>query len=136
VDGEVALTGIEQLLAHFLIGALGLTLQEAIRDGRGVPGEPAQTPSSHRDPPVWATWRTDRGVVRVCGAYDRAQSYRLNTHVLFIEWWISPARHHQGWWRCSGKRPREWTKGYGGEPISAGAEDVAKSRGGVNSDGV
>lgn len=127
MDCDEATTGVEQLLAHFLIGALGLTLQSAIRDVSAMPARRlAQAPSAQSDPPVWAAWNTDRGVVRICGAYDGAQSRRLSAHVLFIGWWIAPGTHHEGWWRCCGKRPREWTKGYGGESMSPGAESTKK----------
>jgi hypothetical protein len=67
-------------------------------------------------PIVQATWKTNRGAIKLCGTYDGAQSERVGAHVLHIEWW-SGAAHHAGWWRSSIKRPGEWTKGYGPTPI-------------------
>jgi hypothetical protein len=111
---------LERLLSHFLTAALGLTLGEAIREASTMPTPQSSAPSPHSDPPAWAAWNTDRGVVRICGAYDGVQSRQLNAHVVYLEWWIAPATHHAGWWRCDPQRPRAWTKGYG-NPISSGA---------------
>lgn len=108
--------GIEQLLAHFLIGALGLRLESPIREVSHVPPSRYLGSTARADPSVCAAWNTDQGVVTIAGTYDRAQSQQLHMHVLLIEWWIAPTTHHRGWWRCSARRPREWTRGYGSEP--------------------
>ena len=67
------------------------------------------------DASVCAAWGTDQGVVRARAAYDRARSQRIGAHVLYIEWWIAPDTHPEGWWNCSVKHPRDWTKGRGRE---------------------
>jgi hypothetical protein len=114
-----AAAGVEQLLAHFLIGALGLTLHAVIRGRRrdeAVRSQGDRAPTDGSDTPVWADWQTDQGIVSISGIYDRLQSRRVDTHVLFLSWWIPPSTHHAGWWRCDVRRPRDWTKGRGGEP--------------------
>jgi hypothetical protein len=122
VDHQVAVADIEQLLAQFLTGALGLTLRSAVQGHRhgDTPGEGHRAPTDGRDSPVWVAWQTDRGMVSAYGAYDRPRSRGINAHVLFIGWWIAPSTHHEGWWRCDVKRPQEWTKGRGGELHGSG----------------
>ena len=127
MDGDVQPMSLERLLEHFLIGALGLTLGTAIREPIAMPRPNHAAPSAHSKPPGWAAWKTDRGVVKICGAYDELQSQRLDAHVLYLEWWPAAGVHHEGWWRCDRRRPREWTKGYGGMSISAGAQQPEKT---------
>jgi hypothetical protein len=118
MDSDQSSTDIEQLLANFLSAAAGLILQDALRDSDAVRAQRhSNAPSPHTDPPVWAAWKTARGTVSACGTYDRTQSQRLGANVLHIEWWIAPDTHHEGWWHCYAKRPGEWIKGRGGEPI-------------------
>jgi hypothetical protein len=124
MDDVVSPTGVEQLLGHFLVGALGLTLGSAIRDAGAAPAR-GVGPGLHTDPSVCAAWNTERGVVRICGTYDRGQSLQLSLHVLLIEWWIAPAIHHRSWWRCSARRPREWMKGYGSEACLNRSVDIS-----------
>jgi hypothetical protein len=126
MDGGVQPMSLERLLEHFLIGALGLTLGAAIREPSAMPRPNRTSPSTHGNPPAWAAWKTDRGVIKICGAYDDLQSQRLDAHVLYLEWWPAAGMHHEGWWRCDRNRPREWTKGYGGAPISAGVQQMEK----------
>ena len=118
VDHAVA--DVEQLLADFLIGALGLTLQSVMRGhrhGQALKSQDHRAPTDVTNPPVRATWETDQGVVSISGAYDLEQSRRVYAHVLFICWSLAPRTHHEGWWRCDIRRPRDWTKGRGGEPV-------------------
>ena len=126
MDGDAAPAGVEQLLAHFLTGALGLTLNAAVPATATPAKQPAEAPSADSDPLVWAAWKTDQGVVKISGAYNGPQSRRLNVHVLYLSWWMGPATRHEGWWRCDPRRPREWTRGYGGEPRTRGAEPIEK----------
>ena len=118
MDGDVQPMSLEQLLGDFLVGALGLTLGAAIRDPMAKPNHTA--PSAHGKQPAWAAWKTDQGVVKICGAYDDRQSQRLDAHVVYLEWWPAAGGHHEGWWRCDRRRPREWTKGHGSAPASVG----------------
>src|SRR5258705_13652622 len=88
MDGEAAPAGVEQLLAHFLTGALGLALEAAVPPKSLPVRRPAQAPSGDIDPLVWAAWKTDRGEVTICGAYDGPQSRRSSAHMLYLAWWM------------------------------------------------
>lgn len=112
-----AVVDVEQLLAHFLIGVLGLTLQSEIRGGRRdqpMRSQGERAPTNGADMPVCADWQTDQGIVSIAGTYDHSQSQRTYAHVLLLSWWIPPHTHHEAWWRCDIRRPREWTRGRGG----------------------
>jgi hypothetical protein len=124
MDGNVQPMSLEQLLEHFLIGALGLTLGAAIRETIAMPRPHRTAPSARSAPAAWVAWKTDRGVVKICGAYDDVQSQGLDAHVVYLEWWPAAGVHHEGWWRCDRRRPREWTKGYGGPPVSSGVQQL------------
>lgn len=105
---DVSSSSIEDLLEHFVSAALGLTLESRIL-------RPAELPSSHRsysrDPSnrlqVWMAWHTNKGPVCACALYDLAQAQRMAAHVLKIDWWIARHEHHEGWWHCYRKRPRD-----------------------------
>ena len=127
MDGDVQQVSLEQLLEHFLIGALGLALGAAIREPIAMPGPNSAGSSAHSKPLAWAAWKTDWGVVKICGAYDDLQSQRLGAHVVYLEWWPAAGGHHEGWWRCDRRRPREWTKGHGGPPVSVGVQQLDKA---------
>lgn len=116
---------VENLLAHFLIGALGLKLEAMVPEAchanqRRLDQDFVPVPSSTTrvgiEAPICVGWTTNAGLVTACGVYDGAQSLKLGEHVIYIEWWMAPAIHHKGWWRCPPKRPREWTKGRGRYP--------------------
>lgn len=114
MDVDLSRTAIEQLLEYFASDALGLMLQARIPDAsdlrarhRGFLTDPE---SKLR---VWVAWHTDRGPVSMCAAYDHEQALRMSAHVLRLAWWFAPQDHHEGWWHCYPKRPREWIKGLG-----------------------
>jgi hypothetical protein len=114
VELDVSHAEIEKLLEYFASDALGLVLGARIQDAsdlmarhRGLLTNPE---SKLR---VWIAWHTDRGPVSACATYDDEQALRVSAHVLRISWWIAPCDHHEGWWHCYPKRPREWIKGPG-----------------------
>jgi hypothetical protein len=111
-----AMTGrVEDLLAHFFAGAVGLRLLAPIVDIAAIRLRLAtRSVVAASEPPTWVAWATDVGSLCACAVYDHAQAQRLQVHVLLIEWWLPLDVHHAGWWRCDPKRPREWTVGRGG----------------------
>jgi hypothetical protein len=105
---------IEDLLTSFLFGALGLELRININKLERLPAEQRKRLKEvAAEKLAWVAWQTDRGVVAATGRYYRDQSRRLNSHLMFIEWWIPPDTHHAGWWRADRGRPTEWTIGRG-----------------------
>jgi RimJ/RimL family protein N-acetyltransferase len=126
MDGGVGRATVEQLLVYFVTRGLGLTLEAAIRDAKAAPTGRADDSTLDTQLAILATWKTDRGALKISGIYDAGQSQRIAAHVLFIEWWIGGA-HHAGWWRSCRKRPGEWTKGYGTSAVSVGIELGEKS---------
>ena len=114
MDFSLSRIAIEELLEHFVVGALGLALEAPIRDLNDLPSGHL---GSHREAvnkrPDWAAWQTNRGPVSACATYDQEQSQHVKAYVLLFEWWIPPHEHHKGWWYCYPKRPRDWIKGAG-----------------------
>ena len=113
MDFDVPPAAIEELLQYFLADAVGLALEGRIEAARDLPpvhracaADPAGKPQ------VWAAWQANRSIVSACVLYHPEQPRRMAAHVLFISWWIG-SEHHEGWWHCYPRRPREWIKGAG-----------------------
>ena len=75
-----------------------------------LPDRSCLSDASVLGPTAWAAWHTDHGEVTVRAIYDDAQSLRVKAHVVKIAWWIED-KHHDGWWHCYPKFPRDWIKG-------------------------
>lgn len=105
---------MEELLESFVTAALGLTLESRIPDVSQLPELKSQ-PTDHplERARVCAAWRTTQGQVTICANYHAEHSRRVKGHVLWLEWWIPPRIHHEGWWRVEPKWPRDWIKGHG-----------------------
>lgn len=103
-----------ELLESFVTAGLGLTINSRIQEANQLP-EVQLRPTKERPDStrVCAAWHTDRGRVIICATYDPERSHRVKGHVLWLEWWISPQVHHEGWWRVEPKWPRDWIKGCG-----------------------
>jgi hypothetical protein len=114
LEPNVSRSAIEELMEHFVLGALGLDIASRI-------WQLSELPAHHRDAlnklqgndRIWAAWSTNRGPVSVVAEYDHAQAQRVRAHVLLIGWWMEPGEHHENWWHCYPKRPREWICGPG-----------------------
>jgi hypothetical protein len=105
---------MEELLESFLTAGLGLELKCRIEDVCGLPEVHVRSshPSQERAR-VCAAWHTTLGRVTICGTYDPEHSHRVKGHAMWLEWWIPPKIHHEGWWRVEPKWPRDWIKGHG-----------------------
>jgi hypothetical protein len=105
---------MEELLESFVTAALGLELRCEIQDPNQLPElrvHPDDRPQERAR--VCAAWRTIQGQVIICATYSAGHSQRMKAHVLWLEWWIPPEIHHEGWWRVESKWPRNWIKGHG-----------------------
>jgi hypothetical protein len=100
------------LLESFATAALGLELKGSVRDLSIYLRGWSVSNACNQHPTVLGAWHTDRGGVTLSAVYDEAQSRRLNAHVMKIAWWIG-AEHHDGWWHCYPRFPRDWIKGIG-----------------------
>jgi hypothetical protein len=105
---------MDELLESFLTAGLGLTLVSRIQEVTQLPEiQFRPTNPSQESMRVCAAWLTDRGRVTICATYHAEHSQRVKGRVLWLEWWIPPHEHHEGWWRCEPKWPRDWIKGTG-----------------------
>ena len=101
-------------MESFVTAALGLTLASRTSDVSQRPE--LDLPRNHDTnggARVCTAWHTDRGRVIACATYQHEQSQRMKAHVLWLEWWIPPHEHHEGWWRVEPKWHRDWVKGLG-----------------------
>jgi hypothetical protein len=110
---DVSRVLMEELLENFVTAALGLTLASRMSDVSELPELQLQNHDTNEGARVCTAWHTDRGRVIACGTYHHEQSQRMKAHVLWLSWWIAPHEHHEGWWRCEPKWPRDWVKGSG-----------------------
>jgi hypothetical protein len=114
MDIDNARSMAEELLESFVTAALGLAGESRIRDVnqlQEVLGPRAKNaPDSAR---ACSAWHTANGRLTACGTYHHDLSQRTKFQVLWLEWWIPPNQHHEGWWRCEPKWPRDWIKGLG-----------------------
>jgi hypothetical protein len=109
---------MEELLESFVTAGLGLTLVSRIREVSQLPEVQIRlTHHSQESARVCAAWHATQGRVIICATYYPEHSQRVKAHVLWLEWWIPPKVHHEGWWRCEPKWRRDWIKGPGA-PIS------------------
>jgi hypothetical protein len=105
---------MEELLESFMTAGLGLTLVSRIQEMSQLPEvQTRPTHPSQESTRACSAWHTDRGQVILCATYHPEHSQRVKTHVLWLEWWIPPQVHHEGWWRVEPKWPRDWIKGHG-----------------------
>ena len=105
---------MEELLEGFVTAGLGLTLALRIEDVSQLPElriEP--TCRSQGSERICAAWHTAEGRVTICATYHSGHSQHMKAHVLWLEWWIPPDIHHEGWWRVEPGWPRDWIKGHG-----------------------
>ena len=102
---------IEGLMESFATAALGLELKGRLHDWHSVLHRSSSFDASVFVPCA-ASWDTTRGIMTLRVVYDEAKSLRVQAHVLKVAWWLG-AEHHDGWWHCYPKFPRDWIKGIG-----------------------
>jgi hypothetical protein len=111
--GGVDSFGIEQLLESFATWALGLDLGPRLADAHLLPAIQQRMRTDVQGPSGWCAWASASGPLTLLGRYDEVQSSLVKAHVLLLEWWIGEGDHHEGWWHCYAKFPRDWIKGAG-----------------------
>jgi hypothetical protein len=108
----LAIPDFKQLLASFATDALGLELRWSIRGVNKRADRPADTDAAVVGPTACLAWNTNHGIVTFRAIYDEVQSLRIGAHVMKIAWSIGDV-HHDSWWHCRPKFPRDWIKGVG-----------------------
>jgi len=108
-------SAIEGLLESFATAALGLELRGRLLDLHSSPHRSSCCDTSSADSCARIAWHTDRGVATFRAVYDEHQSLKARAQIVNIAWWIG-AEHHDGWWYCYPKFPRDWIKGIGRAP--------------------
>jgi hypothetical protein len=113
VNFDLSRSDVENLLAGFLAGAIGLELRARL-DISQLPVDcrkhMQQAKTSGR---AWTAWATERGPIAAWGDYHFEASKGNYAHLLLIEWSDVPTGHHSLWCYCDPKRPTEWTVGEG-----------------------
>ncbi len=111
---EVLAVLMEELLESFVTAGLGLNLESRIQEVNQLPEVQLRLTKEIPDcGRVCAAWHTTQGRVIICATYNVEHSRRMKAHVVWLEWWIPPHIHHEGWWRVETKWPRDWIKGLG-----------------------
>jgi hypothetical protein len=103
---------LEDLLAGFLAGALGVELKARVNDLMELPEDyrmRVRKAESLGQP--WTAWSTERGLVAAWGEYDPAASRRLHACCLFLSWYGVAFSQHGMWCYCYPNRPTEWIIG-------------------------
>lgn len=111
-ERELEVSHLEELLESFATAALGLELKSRLKDLSALPHHSSCGDVADDHLCARVAWHTERGVATLRAVYDEAQSLRVKAHVLKIAWWIGTV-HHDGWWHCYPKFPRDWIKGIG-----------------------
>ena len=105
---------MEELLESFVSAGLGLNLESRIQEVNQLPEVQLRPMKDSPDTArVCTAWYTSQGRVIICATYNAEHSRRMKAHVLWLEWWIPPLIHREGWWRVEPKWPRNWIKGCG-----------------------
>jgi hypothetical protein len=112
---DLSRSEFENLLAGFLVGALGVELKARVSSLNELPAAcRPRIESAEAKGLAWSAWTTDQGLMAAWGEYDIAASRKLNAHVLRVGWWVqSTQTHHALWCYCYSGRPTEWVVGRG-----------------------
>jgi hypothetical protein len=114
ISVDLSRSGVEELLAGFLVGALGVELGTQLKDPGELPvGCRTRLRIAQGSGRAWTAWSTPSGPMAICGDLDIPGSRQLSAYLLFIEWWNALNEYHALWSFCNPKRPTEWTIGRG-----------------------
>jgi hypothetical protein len=105
---------VENLLAGFLTGAVGVGLGVRLADLNALPAAcRTHLRAAEAAGRVWIAWSTPAGPSAAWGDYHIEASKRLYAYLLLVDWCDVPTGHHSLWCYCDPKRPTEWTVGQG-----------------------
>jgi hypothetical protein len=99
---------VENLLARFVTGALGMELGKRLTDTAELPAVCRSHVRLAQDSGrPWGAWSTSLGPMAAWGDYDLEGSRHLFAFLLLVEWWDVPSGHHALWAYCDARRPTE-----------------------------
>jgi hypothetical protein len=114
INPELSRTDLQGLLASFLIGTQGVTLQQQITDISELPeGCRARVRDADLQGRAWTAWVTELGIIAAWGELDLKGSRALNAYLLHIGWFHPQTGDHGLWCYSDPKRPTEWVVGRG-----------------------
>jgi hypothetical protein len=114
INFDLSRSEVENLLAGFLTGAVGVQLGARLTDLNTLPAEHRKHVRAAEAPGrTWAAWVTERGPIAAWGDYHPEASKRLYGYQMLVEWYDTPTGHHALWCYCDPKHPTEWTFGRG-----------------------
>jgi hypothetical protein len=114
INFDLSRTDVENLLAGFLTGAVGVQLGTRLTDLNALPvAYRAHVRAAEASGRACTAWSTADGPIAAWGDYHLEASKRLYAHLLLIEWSEVPTGHHSLWCYCDPKRSTEWTIGRG-----------------------
>jgi hypothetical protein len=119
INYDLSRSDVENLLAGFLTGAVGVELGTRLTDLNVLPAAyRAHLHAAEASGRAWTAWSTERGPIAAWGDHDREGSRRLNAYLLLVDWGDGHTGYHSLWCYCDPKRPTEWTIGRGrhGDP--------------------
>jgi hypothetical protein len=112
INYDLSRTDVENLLAGFLTGVLGVELRARLTDLNALPAAyRAHVRAAEASGRAWTAWVAESGPIVVWGDYHLEASKRLYAYLLLVEWSDVPSGHRSLWCYCDPKRPTEWTVG-------------------------
>jgi len=114
INFDLSRSDVENLLAGFLTGAVGIQPGARLTDLNVLPADRRKhVCAAEAAGRTWVVWATERGPIAAWGDYHSEASKRLCGYQILVEWCDVPTGHHSLWCYCDPKRPTEWTIGRG-----------------------
>ena len=112
INFDLSRSDVENLLAAFLTGAVGVQVGMRLTDLNALPVEHRKHLRAAADAGrTWAAWSTERGPIATWGDYHPEASKGLCAYLILIEWYDTPTGHHSLWCYSYPQRPTEWIVG-------------------------
>jgi hypothetical protein len=112
INFDLSRSDVEDLLAGFLTGAVGVELGTLLADINTLPAaHRAHVRAAEAAGRTWIAHSTPDGPITAWGDYHAEASKRLYGYQMLVEWYDTPTGHHALWCYCDPKHPIEWTIG-------------------------
>lgn len=112
INFDLSRSDVENLLAEFLTGAVGVQLTERLTDLNALPAEcRKQVRPAEASGRVCVAWSSSTGPIAAWGDYHSEGSKQLKAYLMSVEWYDAQTGHHSLSCYCDPKRTTEWTVG-------------------------